>query len=53
MPLDRFPGALCDPHGYVIFDTQHAYESCRHLEIGQRVSVRRGVSKLPGYVPVE
>ncbi len=50
MPLDRFPGALCDPHGYVIFETQSAYESSRYLDIGQRVHVRRGISKLPGYM---
>ncbi len=53
MPLERFPAALCDPNGYVIFQTQSAYSSSRYLEIGDRVNVRRGVSKLPGYIRVK
>lgn len=53
MPLDRFPGALCDPNGYVIFETRSAYASCSRLEIGKRVNVHRGVSRLPGYVRVK
>jgi hypothetical protein len=51
MPLERFPGALCDPNGYVVFETKQKYESSRFLEIGCRVNVHSGVSKIPGYVP--
>ena len=50
MPLERFPGALCDPKGYIIFQSQRDYESSHYIEIGQRVNVRGGISKLPGYV---
>lgn len=50
MPLERFPGALCDPNGYVVFDSRNAYGSSPDLKFGKRVNVRRGVSKLPGYV---
>jgi hypothetical protein len=51
MPLDRFPGALCDPAGYVIFHTRSDFERCGDLTIGSRVNVRRGsLPGLPGYV---
>lgn len=53
MPLERFPGALCNPKGYVVFETKNAYESSRHIEIGRRVNVRRGIAKMPGYVRVK
>ena len=52
MPLEHFPGALCDPHGYVLFSNQREYETSKHLLIGERVNVRGGVSQLPGYVRV-
>jgi hypothetical protein len=51
--LERFPGALCDPHGYVLFDTKDQYAHCPHLKIGQRTNVPGGVSQLPEYVRVE
>jgi hypothetical protein len=50
MPLERFPGALCDPNGYVVFQSEREYTSSSYLEIGQRVNVPGGVSKVPGYV---
>jgi hypothetical protein len=50
MPLERFPGAFCDPDGYVVFATQRDYENSRYLSIGDRVNVRTGVSRIPGYV---
>jgi hypothetical protein len=52
MPLEKFPGALCDPFGYVVFQNQQEYESCRFLEIGQRINVRPGISRIPKYVRV-
>lgn len=53
MPFDRFPAALCDPYGYVLFNTQKEYENNKHIEIGSRVNVRCGISKLPGYTKGE
>ena len=50
MPLERFPGALCDPNGYIVFQTEQEYQSSRYLETGQRVNVPGGVSRVPGYV---
>src|SRR3989304_1825695 len=49
-PLERFPAALCDPKGYVVFKTQSAYESSTYLEIGVHVHVPHGISNMPGYV---
>jgi len=57
MPLERFPGAYCDPNGYVIFPTQTAFDSCKYISIGtstsKRIHVPGGVSSLPGYVRAE
>lgn len=47
--LERFPGALLDENGYVIFETQEAYRSCPALRIRQDVVVPGGISKIPGY----
>lgn len=48
--LERFPGALCDPNGYVLFDTREDFLKCPDLKIGVHVKVPRGVSTIPGYV---
>ena len=50
MPLERFPGAYFDYHGYVIFQTREDYEKCAFLDIGQRVNAHRGISNIPGYI---
>jgi hypothetical protein len=34
MPLERFPGALCDPNGYIVFQNEQEYQLSRYLEIG-------------------
>jgi hypothetical protein len=52
MLFARFPGALCNPKGYIIFNSQHDYESAHYLEIDERLNVRQGICKLPGYVRV-
>ena len=53
MPLERFPGAYCDPNGYVIFATQQEFDLCRSISVGKRVNVRQGISKLKGYKHVK
>ena len=50
MPLEKFPGALCDPDGYKVFASQGEYISSHYLRIGDRVNVSSGVSSIPGYV---
>jgi 5-methylcytosine-specific restriction protein A len=48
--LERFPGALCDPQGYVLFATKQQFLDCPHLQIGARVNVHGTLSEIPGYV---
>jgi len=51
--LERFPAALFDAHGYVLFKTEEEYKSSPHLHIGKQISVPKpGISALPGYVRV-
>jgi hypothetical protein len=50
--VERFPGALFDPNGYVLFKTEADFRDCRHLSIGQETNVRSGISRIPGYVRV-
>lgn len=49
MPLEYFPGVLCDPNGYILFRTEEEYLDSDYLEIGERVHVRGGISRIPGY----
>lgn len=55
--LNRFPGALLDAGGYVVFETEDAFEACPHLRIGRDpkrhggwVAASLGISIIPGYV---
>ena len=48
--LERFPGALFDAHGYVVFETEEAYEQCHRLQRGEELHVPDGIYSLPGYV---
>jgi hypothetical protein len=52
-PLERFPGALCDAHGYILFSTREALETCPGILIGksrQRLRIPGGIANLPGYI---
>jgi len=52
-PLKRFPGALFDRHGYLLFATEQEYRACLHRSIGKQISVPKpGISAIPGYVRV-
>jgi hypothetical protein len=48
--LERFPGALCDPHGYVLFSDKEQYAKSPHLRIGVRTAVPKGINQMPTYV---
>ena len=50
--LDRFPGALFDPHGYVVFENEARYRNSPFLRVSKETNVPGGISSLPGYVPV-
>jgi hypothetical protein len=49
MRLKYFPGALIDPNGYVIFETESDFE--RNVHVGDRIFVSQGIRNLPGYQP--
>ena len=51
--LERFPGALCDANGYILFATRESLEACPGVQIGKGgnwLSIPGGVANLPGYV---
>jgi 5-methylcytosine-specific restriction protein A len=50
--LERFPGALCDPQGYVLFATKQQFLDCPYLQVGARVNVHGTLSEIPGYVRI-
>lgn len=51
--LERFPGALCDPHGYVFFADKAQYQNSPYLRIGVHTSAPAGISQMPSYVKME
>ena len=51
--LERFPGALCDAQGYIVFATREALETCPGVMIGKprnRLRAPCGIATLPGYI---
>ena len=48
--LNRFPGALFDPDGYVLFETEEAYRRCPNLRHGVKLNVTGGISTIPEYI---
>jgi hypothetical protein len=54
--LKRFPGALIDTHGYVLFGSEEEYKNCPDISIGKEKNwthVPAGIASLPGYVQVK
>jgi 5-methylcytosine-specific restriction endonuclease McrA len=51
--LTRFPAALFDDHGYVLFATEHDYLTSPYISIGKQISIPKpGISAIPGYVRI-
>ncbi len=56
MPLKKFPGALADANGYVLFRNEQELENCREVEVrgrgsrNERLGIKGGISKLSAYV---
>ncbi len=50
--LERFPGALFDPEGYILFETEEEYRECSYLQIKKQIHVPNGISTIPGYIPI-
>ena len=51
MNLTKFPGALFDPNGYVVFETEDEYRNCAGVNVGdEKTNVRKpGIRALPQY----
>lgn len=47
--LEWFPGALCDPNGYVLFSSKSEYENSPDVHIGQQTNVPAGIHRMGGY----
>jgi hypothetical protein len=51
--LTRFPAALFDAYGYVLFAAEEEYRNTPQISVGKQLSVRKpGISGIPGYVRV-
>lgn len=50
--LERFPGALIDPKGYLLFEIKEDFLACKDISIKKQVWVGSGISSVPGYVQV-
>ena len=51
--VNRFPAALFDAHGYVLFATEAEFLASKYIRAGKLISVPKpGISAIPGYVRV-
>jgi hypothetical protein len=50
--LTDFPGALCDPNGYLRFETEDEYLNCPYLDVKVQTNAHQGISRIPGYIRV-
>ena len=49
--LTKFPAALVDQTGYLIFETEREFRESPHLALGKQISVKKpGISGVPGYI---
>jgi hypothetical protein len=48
--LRYFPGALFDPNGYVLFETESDYRNSPYIQRGEQLHVPGGISGMPSYV---
>jgi hypothetical protein len=39
--------------GYVLFKTKEAYEKSSYLKVGNRLNVRNGIWRIPGYIKMK
>jgi hypothetical protein len=50
--LTKFPGALFDPMGYVVFQSEQDYLNCPQVSVGEQTNVRPHISAIAGYVRI-
>jgi len=47
--LRQFPGVLCDPRGYLKFDSKEQFDRDQNVSIGDKTNVHRGIASHPRY----
>jgi hypothetical protein len=52
-PPTKFPAALCDREGYVVFETERQLKDCSGVHVGKKINVRGGIWAIPGYRKVD
>jgi 5-methylcytosine-specific restriction protein A len=50
--LKRFPGALFDKNGYIIFNSEDEYINCKYINHGEEIHIYNGIKTIPGYIAV-
>jgi hypothetical protein len=56
MPLTKWPGALADPAGYIVFQNEDDLKKCPTFcyyglgSVNLRIGMRGGIAQLPNYV---
>jgi hypothetical protein len=45
----KFPSALCDKHGYVVFHSSHELHATPGVRTTSSIRVQAGIKTLPGY----
>lgn len=48
--LDKFPGALFDPAGYVLFKSEEEYYKNSHVRVGKKTNIPGGIASMPEYI---
>jgi len=44
--LNRFPGAYCNPNGYILFITEQNYFNSQYFEIGVKANLKSGIGNI-------
>ena len=50
--LKRFPGALFDRDGYVVFNSESEYRNCKYIKHGNEIHIYEGIKSIPQYIRV-
>lgn len=50
--LVKFPGALFDENGFILFPNDEDYKTCPYLQHGKNLHIPLGISSIPGYIKI-
>jgi len=51
--LTKFPGALFDPNGFLLFKSEKEYRNTQNVSVTKKTNVRGGIDSIPGYTRVK